>query len=511
MIVNRRCSPVVTSNLSEESGKRSVTIKLDSNYSDFSGFNNWSIYDLEKDTLIKTFDKRTISTVNLGWYLPGEGKLYKIVPVMQEGGTLVANEQVQGITFVCKVPVYNNGKNISILEGTKIQFKTGAGINMNGGSLICSNSSTNTGENVLLKGYDSQNWNGIALDNTYKSKIQRTRFEDTNTPLSIESSSGVNLYSAKIIRKNYFKITGDSSKALSIRNQHNVSIDSNTFDITSYNSTVGIYFENNMSTESEIIPAGSPQEDPEDVFGGYINITKNKFIGACYPVILDELGDNFSAYYIYNNEFVNTGLFGITARKISGIIKQNRFTDEAQNYCLYLIESSPDICANIFRSEKRNIVLTNSFPMLAPLKNENGQLIFKGGRNSLVITSNSEPAENIYLKYSLPDIKLGENNFTIGNSYSYHIFGSIPPEGERNYNAIRNCWEGYSDLPSIFLFQGNDTNRLGYNYIPVSCIPSEETATEIQGIGFGIIDSTIITTYDSTNILSDDESLFTAQ
>ena len=69
-----------------------MTIKLDSNYSDFSGFNNWSIYDLEKDTLIKTFDKRTISTVNLGWYLPGEGKLYKIVTVMQEGGTPVMDE-----------------------------------------------------------------------------------------------------------------------------------------------------------------------------------------------------------------------------------------------------------------------------------------------------------------------------------------------------------------------------------------------------------------------------------
>lgn len=508
MIVNRRSSPFIDfSSADNIGGSRLVTMKI--NPSNLPGFTNWKIYDLETGDTSFTFSKfDTTNYVFVGNFLPGEGKLFKLAPVMQEGGTLVADEEVQGITFVCNAPVYNNGKNISILEGTKIEFKSGAGLNLNSGSLLCSNSSTNTEENVLLKGYNSQNWNGIALDNTYKSKIQRTRFEDTKTPLSIESSSGVNLYNGKIIRKNYFKITEDSGKALSIRNQHNVSIDSNIFDITSYNSTVGIYFENNMSTESEIIPAGSPQEDPEDVFAGYINITKNKFIGGCYPVILSELGDNFSAYYIYNNEFVNTGLFGITARKISGIIKQNRFTDESQNYCLYLIESNPDICANIFKSEKRNIVLTNSFPMLAPIRNENGQLIFKGGRNSLIITTNNEPAENIYLKYSLPNIKLGENNFSIGNTYSYHIFGSIPPEGERFYNAIRNCWEGYNGLPSIFLFQGNDTNRLGYNYIPVSCIPSEETAVETQGIGFGIIDSTIITTYDSTDILSDDESLF---
>ncbi len=45
--------------------------------------------------------------------MPGEGKLYKVAPVMQEGGTLVADEECSG-TFDCKGEVNNNGKNISL-------------------------------------------------------------------------------------------------------------------------------------------------------------------------------------------------------------------------------------------------------------------------------------------------------------------------------------------------------------------------------------------------------------
>lgn len=88
MIVNRRCSPFEPGKPDVESGRRAIQIMLDSNSNSFSGFNIWSIYNLENDSLIITFDKKIISTINLGWYLPGEGKLYKIAPVMQDGGTL---------------------------------------------------------------------------------------------------------------------------------------------------------------------------------------------------------------------------------------------------------------------------------------------------------------------------------------------------------------------------------------------------------------------------------------
>lgn len=91
--------------------------------------------------------------LNIAEFQPGEGKLYKLAPVMQEGGTLVADESVNGIQFVCKGEINNNGKNIRLSAGTSIQFKEDAGINMTGGDFVCSNST--------LTGIDSSQWNGI--------------------------------------------------------------------------------------------------------------------------------------------------------------------------------------------------------------------------------------------------------------------------------------------------------------------------------------------------------------
>ena len=104
MIVNRRCAPFLndSTNNDNNGGRRFVKVKLDSGSADFQGFNNWSIYDLENDSLIQTFDKNTKSDINLGCYIPGEGKLYKLAPVMQEGGTLIADEDFGGFEFECR-------------------------------------------------------------------------------------------------------------------------------------------------------------------------------------------------------------------------------------------------------------------------------------------------------------------------------------------------------------------------------------------------------------------------
>lgn len=187
--------------------------------------------------------------------------------------------------------------------------------------------------------------------------------------------------------------------------------------------------------------------------------------------------------------------------------KQNKFTDEAQSYCLSLYDCSPDISGNIFRSENKNIALASSFPLLRPIRNENNQLVFKGGRNILTITSTTVAADNIFMKNSLPEIYLGENNFTIGNTYSNHIYGSTPSQIQRIFRAGRNCWDGNNSMPRIFLYEGTNFNPIGYDYLPTSCIPSEEITPEIAGVGFGISDTTIVINYDSTDILMSDQSL----
>lgn len=78
MVVNRRCSPVTEGNYG---GKRQIQIKFNVNSQAFNGNNNWKIMDLETGNSIITFNKSQLSLINLGWFMPGEGKLYKIEPV----------------------------------------------------------------------------------------------------------------------------------------------------------------------------------------------------------------------------------------------------------------------------------------------------------------------------------------------------------------------------------------------------------------------------------------------
>lgn len=84
MIINRRCSPFIDSiHADSNGGRRLVRILFDANdITSFPNYNNWNIIDLqvEGDQKALTFDKRVTRNLDLGWYMPGEGRLYKIIP-----------------------------------------------------------------------------------------------------------------------------------------------------------------------------------------------------------------------------------------------------------------------------------------------------------------------------------------------------------------------------------------------------------------------------------------------
>lgn len=81
MVVNRRCSPH-RQDAVIPGGLRYIKIQLTNNKNTFAQFNNWVIKDVSNDSVIKVFNKNALSFIDLGWYEPGEGKLYKITPVM---------------------------------------------------------------------------------------------------------------------------------------------------------------------------------------------------------------------------------------------------------------------------------------------------------------------------------------------------------------------------------------------------------------------------------------------
>lgn len=82
MIVNRRCSPYINSGSPESlGGRRLVTIKV--NTDKFSDFTNWKIYDVESGNLVSSFNRNSNGYVYIGDFMPGQGKLFRVSPVMQ--------------------------------------------------------------------------------------------------------------------------------------------------------------------------------------------------------------------------------------------------------------------------------------------------------------------------------------------------------------------------------------------------------------------------------------------
>jgi len=192
MILNRRCTP----GDDDCSGRRYVAIDLDSLSSEFSGFNNWQIIDLGNDSLITTFDSRKRNAISLGKYKPGEGKLYKIIPSIPNGGTLVADETISG-NVNCNGMIYNGGHNITISPNAVVTFSDSAGIEMNVGSFV-SNVNADNIEPVTLTGKTSSTfWKGITLIGcdsigVYNTNISNIKANDTAKAFSIINSYKVN-------------------------------------------------------------------------------------------------------------------------------------------------------------------------------------------------------------------------------------------------------------------------------------------------------------------------------
>ena len=173
LMVNRRCVPDTPT--SGQGDLRQLKIKFDS--TQLTGFTNWKITELDSNKVVAVFNKNTTSYLDMGIYQPGEGKLYKLAPVMQEGGTLVADESVSG-SFDCKGLVSNGGKNITLIPGTTINFtNSDARIIMNGGNF---KSGINTGDNtapVNLQGKDTL-WKGLVFQDYPSVEMYKTYFKD---------------------------------------------------------------------------------------------------------------------------------------------------------------------------------------------------------------------------------------------------------------------------------------------------------------------------------------------
>ncbi|MBK8981072.1 MAG: hypothetical protein IPM38_01845 [Ignavibacteria bacterium] len=439
MIVNRRCSPFINySNTDNLGGRRFISMKINS--SELTGFNNWKIIDLESNNHIATIDKNDTNYIYLGDFMPGEGKLYKLAPIMQEGGTLVANEEVGG-NFDCKGEVNNDGYEIRILPGATINFSdSSARIIMTGGDFRSGSTPSENTAPVYLKGKNGSPWRGLYLSGCKEVEIFTTYFENI-LPYPVDST-----YAAQLIDCEYLNISNSSFIA-----ELDVKTGGLLINYTSESNVKEVYINyNHFQMDAGEMPALSV------VTSGYIT----------FPLIIEN--NEFESYTGNDNSANAILLSGVAG----GVIKDNIIT--GYNNGIILIWSSMDLYGNIItggdEDSKGILSCALSYSNLSP-----DGFVYTGGYNS--ISCEGENAKCLELDNSFNHLNDGYNIFNL-NGYdlgnAFHIAGTISDdlcdETAGEADAANNCFRiSNSDTNAAANVERIDEEPFNFIFIPYYC------------------------------------------
>ena len=430
MLVNRRCSP----GNDGCAGLRRIKIKFTQNDGNFDNFNNWKLIDLSDNSTVVTFNKTIDNIINLGWFQPGEGKLYKIAPVMQEGGTFVCDEDVaSNQNFRCKANVYTNGYNLKINNGVTINFYNNSGIYINNTQYL----DIFTAE---FKGYNNENWAGLNITNSQNITIQEATFRNIingSKAVDIQNSTddGIIFINSCNFYLGSSSITAGGIRAISLSEENILSpvyLYSNNFYCTNTNRAI------------EINPMGCDGCDCY-MYDNYISSQS----GNCNTAIFLS---NVNAAGIWDNT-VSGFLYGI-----AGI-----------NSTLYLdnnvITSARSQAYGLFGASQSNLFLTDV-----------GGYVAAGDNN---ISTTGIQGKNIKLTESNFDLDNGYNTLNITDYQNqedkgYHIHGTIPELGDLPPDTIferRNCFkldEQQTFNPAVYVVRNGSLLNCFY-YLPFEC------------------------------------------
>ena len=446
MIVNRRCWPYNNNTSSDNiGGRRIVTIKFNPN--SLSSFNNWNIIDLSNNTIVKTFDKNSNSEVNLGAYLPGEGKLYKLVPVMVTGGTFITDESIS-TTFNCDSTVYNNGYNLTVRCGTNISFSSKGKIVMNGGSFNCSyipdGPTPDPCAMVNFQGKSGAQWEGISFTGCNAVNVEKINFSN----IAYEPSTIQNC-------------------AISINNCFDFFIGGCTFNQTNQSNGVNLIFYSVL---------GEPSWRNSYIYGCTFNVSNSSSI----PINAVAIGLSSAPVKVFYNVFNDNSSGGcpyaVLLEGVTGGIVQN---NSIYNFPVGVnaLSSSADFFNNTIYSNRASSVgfkgLSGSTLNLIPVAN-----YLTGGFNK--ITSVNTGSKNIDVDNSYFDIDNGYNIFNLSYNHrndSYHLYGTFNRElnSDNPVPARLNCFQldtvpvqSYSLEPIRDVkWSGNET--VVFNFLSYSC------------------------------------------
>jgi len=418
LAVNKRCAPVNT----EASDERELLIKFDAQK--LQNFNNWKIIDGVTNLEILTFDKSSSEYFNLGRFLPGEGKLFKLAPVMQEGGTFVCNEEIGNISFDCKGTVNNAGYNITINAKTTIQFHSGTEINMTHGRLICG-SETYASNDINLTGKDNAFWHG----------------------LNLEECDTIRIYKTNIANAQAAQFQDSLKYAINLKNCTNVVIQNSTihsYGVGAINSIVNtIKYANTVNY-----------------------ISGNDFIlddFTDYTVRFIQTGYTTVSVRIENNTFSNNNNYtGNCAILLSGVLAGSIINNYITDYYtgINLLLSSVDLYGNTLISNLVDSKLINAVSGSALIMGESNTK-YADGYNFLNTTADT--SYNIYLDNSAFYTLNGINSFIIKDNdpSSYHFGGNVSSPSEQAWiDASNNCYYTGENINTNILLYWHNTNDL---------------------------------------------------
>jgi hypothetical protein len=182
IMVNRRCIPEPVC-CTGDGDIRELRIKFDA--SELPYYATWVITDVNTGQTV-SFDKNNQGSDGfvdlghlqdeMGWFYPGESKLFKLEPVMKTGGILLADETIpSGETFTCEDTVWTNGYDLTIENDVTISFSDSAKFIVHGGTFQIGDPDHQGSNNIFMDGDQSGAWKGFEFD-TCNVKIYGVNF-----------------------------------------------------------------------------------------------------------------------------------------------------------------------------------------------------------------------------------------------------------------------------------------------------------------------------------------------
>lgn len=345
-------------------------------------------------------------------------------------------------------------------------------------------------------------WRGIRLQNIGRnSSIINSDIEFADTAVSLTENSG----NPFVLKSNRFKVfrTSGNSRAIFTRNSYNLLIQGNDFFLPDVDQS-GDFREAaiHILCYMNFQPTAKVHS---------INIADNNFYGGYYQVNVLGFASNYIPVYISGNHFEDA-FYNFLARKCTGFVKNNRFVNRYEpafngiySASINTNYSSLNLYGNSFKSIMYNIISGYlSYPNIAPVVNQNNQLIWTGGKNDFV----NDYLDNIYIHnggYLFAD--LGENIFELSDLAFRNIYGFVD-DSCTVFHANRNCWIGNNRRPVIKLY--NDAGLITY-----FAKPSPDCQGEIQPVGYlnfdngyNLTNSIIVSGNNSPVNVPEDELLF---